>query len=238
MRRPYLLLLLLCCLACSSDSDKPERPEQQARTLQPYPVHTLPLGIRLDSLQKILHGHSALFNPMVENRLYRIIPLNSYDNHGYGAVELHPDSTIRTYYWYSNTDALTAEQKRYYSNPRPATDIKPVLAALTAVYGEPTKLEPYPDEAWYTWRKDTAALNLTLQKKMITFTKTDPSAPIVVDTTSKVEPTPAAKPKVVAKKAAPKKKVVAKKPVRKPVVKKAPVKRKTPVKKRAVAKNR
>ncbi|HET6513275.1 MAG TPA: hypothetical protein VFH43_13865, partial [Candidatus Kapabacteria bacterium] len=113
MRRPYLLVLLACSLAaCSSDTEKAEPPEQQAQTLQPYPVHSLPLGIRLDSLQKILHGHSALFNPVVANRLYRIIPLNSYDNHGYGAVELHPDSTIRTYYWYSNMDALTDEQKR------------------------------------------------------------------------------------------------------------------------------
>jgi hypothetical protein len=228
MRRPYLLVLLACSLAaCSSDTEKAEPPEQQAQTLQPYPVHSLPLGIRLDSLQKILHGHSALFNPVVANRLYRIIPLNSYDNHGYGAVELHPDSTIRTYYWYSNMDALTDEQKRYYSQPTPAADIKPVLAALTTALGEPKKVEPYPEEAWYTWRNDSASINLTLQKKSITLTKTSPGAPIVIDTT-RVAPVPVAKPKAAVKKAAPKKKVVAKKKtVRKPVAKKAPVRKKT-----------
>jgi hypothetical protein len=219
MRRPYLLLLLLFGTACSPD---PEKPEQQARTLQPYPVHTLPLGIRLDSLQKILHGHSAVFDPKVENRLFRIIPLNAYDNQGFGAVELFPDSTIRTYYWYTNLEALTPDQRKYYTAPRPAADIKPVLSALTAQYGSPTKLQPYPNEEWYTWRNDSASINLTLQSKSVTLTKTGPSAAIVIDTTTpKVEPKPAAKPKAtVQKKTATKKKAVVRKPVaKKPVAK-------------------
>lgn len=223
MRRLTLIVLTLACLGCASD---PEKPEQQARTLQPYAIHTLPLGIRLDSLQKLLHGHSALFTPVVEHRMFRIIPLNAYDNQGYGAVELYPDSTIRTYYWYSAIGTLTPEQQRYYSTPRPPTDIKPVLAALSAAYGEPQKIEPYPNEAWYTWRNDSTSINLTLQNKSITLTRTGPAAAIVIDTTTpEPEPNATKTNKPVAKKAAPRSKAA---------VKKAPVKRTAAAKKKVV----
>lgn len=230
MRRLYYLAIALNLLACSADPDKPE---QQARTLQPYAVHTLPLGVRLDSLQKILHGHSAVFEPVVPGRLFRIIPLNAYENYGYGAVELFPDSTIRTYYWYSDIDALTPEQQRYYASPKPAPDIKPVIAALNAAYGEGTKVEPYPEEAWYTWRKDSASLNLTLQKKALTLTKTGPTAPVVIDTSKPEIAAPVAKPKpkATAKKVAVKKQAV-KKPVKKSTVKRSTAKKRTTTTKR------
>lgn len=223
MRHPLIpsLLLALSLVSCNSDSE-PERPEQQARTLEPYPVHTLPLGIRLDSLQTVLHGHSALFTPMVEGRLYRIIPLNAYENLGYGAVELHSDSTIRTYYWYTNIKALTDDQRRYYTQSDSNAAVKPVLDALTASLGPATRPKPYPNEEWHTWRTDSAVINLTIVKKELTLTKMDPMTAVPVDT-SFVAPTPKAKPKAAVKKAVPKKKAVAKKrPARK-----APAKRTT-----------
>ena len=225
MQRSLYLLLIAFTLVygCSSD---PERPEEQARTLQPYPVHALPLGIRLDSLQTILHGHSALFTPVVEGRLYRIIPLNAYENLGYGAVELFPDSTIRTYYWYTNIEGLTDDEKRYYSLQTQDAQLKPVVDSLTVVLGPATKLEPYPNEQWHNWRNDTATVNLTVVKKEITLTKTGPTEAVAIDTTSE-------KPVVVAKKPAAKKKAVVKKatPKRKAVTKK-PASRKTTTKKR------
>jgi hypothetical protein len=224
MRRPLTLSILILAFGLGSCNTDPDRPESQARTLQPYPVHALPLGIRLDSLQKVLHGHSALFTPVVEGRLYRIIPLNAYENLGYGAVELYPDSTIRTYYWYTNIEALTQEQHRYYRVASYDATIKPVVDALTSALGTPTRPEPYPNEEWYTWRNDTATINLTVVNKELTLTKTGATKPIAIDTTSAA---PELKPKAAIKKAAPKKKVVAKKTVqrKKPVAKRAATKR-------------
>lgn len=213
-----ILPLLLTSFACSD----PEKPEVKARTLQPYPVHTLPLGVTLDSLQKILHGHSALFSPLVEKRMYRIIPLNAYGNVGYGAVELFPDGKSRTYYWYTNLAVLTEQERRYYTQDRPAVNLAPVLDTLKRVLGEPQIFTPYPKEEWYTWRHDSTQINLTVQNDQITLTKTTPS-PIALESDTTLEPVASATPK-----ASTKKKVITKKAtVKKSPAKKAPVKKRT-----------
>jgi outer membrane protein assembly factor BamE (lipoprotein component of BamABCDE complex) len=221
-----LQLSMLPLPGCSNNA---EDPEEQAYTLQPYPVHTLPLGVQLDSLQQILRGHSALFHPVVEGRMYRIIPLNAYGNVGFGAVEIDSTKKVKSYYWYTNLENLTAEQRRYYTQEPHAVKLDSVIAGVRKDLGEPKTFKPYPKEEWYTWQRDTAQLNLTLQNKHITFTKTAPvQVALETDTTEEVVVSPVAKPKPMAKKPAPKKKTVAKKaPVKKAPAKKAPAKRTT-----------
>lgn len=164
-----------------------------------------------------------------------MIPLNGYDHQGFGAVDLLPDGKIKSYYWYTNLEALTPDQRKYYTASSAGSSISSVLDALTKDLGPDTRLEPYPDEQWHTWKNDTATVNLTLQNKHITLTKTGPVPKGTVDA-EPYEPEPAvvkprtiAKPKIVAKP-----KVVTKKPVAKK--KAAVVRKKAPVKKKVVAK--
>ena len=221
MMRSIIAAVLISPMLFFGCSSQEEAPEQQAYTLQPYPVHTLPLGVTLDSLRGILRGHSAVFSTVVEGRMYRIIPLNAYGNAGFGAVEVDTTGKIQRYYWYTNLANLDAEQKRYFTQEPHPVRLDSVIAGVKKSLGEPKTFKPYPKEEWYTWQTDTAQLNLTLQNKNITLTKTAPAAIALETDTTKEEiaAVPVSKPKVTPKKQAPKK------TVKKPAAKMAPVKK-------------
>lgn len=166
---------LISFAALSGCSKQPDNPVEEAAELEPLPIHQLPLGITLDEAKQRLIGSSSEVNTIVRDRMYRALPLNSYDQQGFGGIELDKDGKVRTYHWSTNLKVLSAKERRFYDTTVTITDaLARCLRDLQKDLGEPIKEEPYPEEFWYVWTKDSARINLTQSKGTITLTKSLP----------------------------------------------------------------
>lgn len=167
------LLLTLVLLSCTTTEE-----EREVAKLKAYPPHRLPLGATIPELQKVLTGYTRHIDPVVTDRLYRIIPLKAYGLQGFASVELDPDGKARAYFWSTDREVLPEDRLGYFTQGAlNELQFQSALQELTTSLGTPTTLEPYPNEKWYSWSNDSGQINLTFRKGVITFTKSKPDKP-------------------------------------------------------------